>query len=99
MVAFRRSSIVLDKRKLKSNEPCISNPKSRNLELDAGWHVRGPLSNLRFRDFGFEMRDSFDFKISRPHTRSSFRNSPLSRLSTETEPHKSRCSPQEKQQS
>jgi len=45
---------------LKSDESCISNPKSRNLRLD--------LSNLHFRDFGFEMQDSSDFKISSSKT-------------------------------
>ena len=40
----------------KSDKSWISNPKSRNLKMD--W------SNLRFRDFGFEMQDSSDFKIS-----------------------------------
>src|ERR1700674_3303694 len=44
---------------LKSDESCISNPKSRNLKMD--W------SNQIFRDFGFEMQDSSDFKISDFH--------------------------------
>ena len=50
---------------LKLDESCISNPKSRNFKLD--WCPFRPCpSNLRFRDFGFEMQDSSNFKISAP---------------------------------
>ena len=45
---------------LKLDESRISNPKSRNLKLGA---VRGHQSILRFRDFGFEILDSSNFKI------------------------------------
>jgi len=49
----------------KLNESCISNPKSRNLKLDVAFYECR--SNLRFRDFGFEMQDSFNFEILFPH--------------------------------
>ena len=47
---------------LKLDESCISNPKPEN----SNWTVvrLGLPSNLRFRDFGFEMQDSSNFKIS-----------------------------------
>jgi hypothetical protein len=46
---------------LKSDESCISNPKS---EI-ANWTVEIARSNSIFRNFGFEMQDLSDFKISR----------------------------------
>jgi hypothetical protein len=45
---------------VKSDESCISNPKS---EI-ADWTVWAE-SNLRFLNFGFEMQDSSDLKFSR----------------------------------
>src|SRR5262249_23671335 len=47
----------------KSEDSCISNPKSRNMKLDRQPCVVGS-PNLIFRDFGLEMQESFDFKIS-----------------------------------
>ena len=47
---------------LKLDESCISNPKSET----ANWTVLGARSNPIFRDFGFEMQDSSNFKMSSP---------------------------------
>jgi GntR family transcriptional regulator len=47
---------------LKSDESRISNPKSRNLKLD--WTATVQSSIEKFRDFGFEILDSSDFKMS-----------------------------------
>jgi len=44
---------------LKLDESCISNPKLQNLKLD----YAGRESNLTFRNFGFEMQDSSNFKM------------------------------------
>ena len=49
-------------RTLKLDESRISNPKSRNFKLD--WQTYAARqSNLRFRDFGFEILDSSNFKV------------------------------------
>ena len=52
---------------MKLDDSCISNPKFGNLRLDCpGWHriPNSGKSNLRFPNFGFEMQDSSNFKIS-----------------------------------
>jgi len=48
---------------VKADESCSSKPEIRNLKLDLS-PERDFLSILRFRDFGFEVQDSFVFEIS-----------------------------------
>src|SRR6267142_2967148 len=49
---------------LKLDESCISNPKSETLNWTGDRH--GTTSSVQFKvsDFGFEMQDSSNFKIS-----------------------------------
>ncbi len=53
---------------LKMDESCTSNPKSRNIRLDgmsyASWFRGGLPVQLKISDFGFEVQDSSNFKVS-----------------------------------
>jgi mono/diheme cytochrome c family protein len=50
----------------KSNKLRISNPEIRNLKSDSADLAAQAKSNLRFRISGFEILESFNFKISLP---------------------------------
>src|SRR5437867_2196629 len=59
-VPIHLSNRALKRREiLKLDESCISNPKFGNFELDLAVDVQFKIS-----DFGFEMQDSSNFKIS-----------------------------------
>ena len=50
---------------LKLDESCISNPKSRNPKLDGHTFTPPPVQS-DILDFGFEVQDSSNFKMSPP---------------------------------
>jgi hypothetical protein len=50
---------------LKSDQSCISDPKSETSDWTQRDSTVVRQSKLRFRDFGFEMQDSSDFAIFR----------------------------------
>jgi hypothetical protein len=60
---YLKNPVPKQEKNLKSDESCISNPKSQLSNRTAHLRVVQPVQ-FQICDFGFEMQDSSDFKIS-----------------------------------